>query len=54
MLQDCVTCIGNDLWALGIIMFQMFAGKVPFRERNDSETYKKIIANDYAFPSDFP
>jgi len=32
----------------------MFAGKVPFRERNDSETYKKIIANDYAFPSDFP
>lgn len=21
MLQDCVTCIGNDLWALGVIMF---------------------------------
>lgn len=32
----------------------MVAGKVPFREKNDSETYKKIMANDYAFPAEFP
>eukprot|EP00043_Microstomoeca_roanoka_P019440 m.218731 g.218731 ORF g.218731 m.218731 type:complete len:401 (+) comp16994_c4_seq2:595-1797(+) len=44
----------SDLWALGCIMYQLLAGKVPFRAGNDYQTFRLIQAVDYDFPSGFP
>ena len=37
-----------DMWALGVILYQMFAGKFPFEADNYFETMKLIRENDPA------
>jgi 3-phosphoinositide dependent protein kinase-1 len=44
----------SDLWALGIILYQLLAGQVPFRGGNDYQTFKKITALEYVTPQGFP
>jgi len=63
---ECVWCIPPppspfsispsviDLWALGCIIFQFFAGKVPFRDGSEYLTFQKILSLDYTFPITFP
>jgi serine/threonine protein kinase len=41
-----------DVWALGVILFTMLVGKPPFETSNVKETYERIRANSYKFPSD--
>ncbi|KAJ6229653.1 3-phosphoinositide-dependent protein kinase 1-related [Anaeramoeba flamelloides] len=54
MLKDKIVCKESDLWALGCIIFQIFAGKPPFQASNDYLIFQKILKLDYNFPEAFP
>ncbi|KAH3679096.1 hypothetical protein WICMUC_001292 [Wickerhamomyces mucosus] len=43
-----------DIWAFGCIIFQMIAGKPPFKATNEYLTFQKIIKLQYAFTAGFP
>ena len=44
----------SDLWGLGITLFNMLVGKLPFDEPTKSELYAKILAGRYSIPSVVP
>jgi len=54
MLESRQYSYASDLWALGIIIFQCFTGYVPFRGRNQDETFEKIKKCEYEMPSEIP
>jgi 3-phosphoinositide dependent protein kinase-1 len=41
-----------DLWALGCIIYQMFAGFSPFKDKTEYLVFKRILENKYTFPSE--
>eukprot|EP00195_Chlamydomonas_chlamydogama_P005080 CAMPEP_0202904494 /NCGR_PEP_ID=MMETSP1392-20130828/29654_1 /ASSEMBLY_ACC=CAM_ASM_000868 /TAXON_ID=225041 /ORGANISM="Chlamydomonas chlamydogama, Strain SAG 11-48b" /LENGTH=338 /DNA_ID=CAMNT_0049592139 /DNA_START=42 /DNA_END=1055 /DNA_ORIENTATION=+ len=43
-----------DLWALGCIVFQMLAGRPPFKAGSEYLTFQKVSERDFSFPDDFP
>ena len=43
---------GNDIWAVGIIMYYLIIGKLPFNQKDDNKTKEKIKALEYEFPDD--
>ena len=43
---------GNDIWAVGIIMYYLIIGKLPFNQKDDNKTKKKITDLEYEFPDD--
>jgi len=43
-----------DLWALGCCIYQMLAGRPPFRDRSEYLTFERITACNYELPEDFP
>ena len=42
VLGDKPAEFGADVWALGIMIYQMFFGKTPFKEKNNYLTFRKI------------
>ena len=54
LLTDKNACKASDLWALGCIIYQLLAGRPPFKAANEYQTFQKIVALDYAFPVGFP
>ncbi|KAI9676599.1 MAG: pkb-activating kinase-like protein [Bathelium mastoideum] len=54
LLTDKNACKASDLWALGCIIYQLLAGRPPFKGTNEYQTFQKIVALDYAFPVGFP
>lgn len=44
----------GDIWAFGCIIYQMIAGKPPFRATNEYLTFQKITKLQYAFSAGFP
>lgn len=54
LLTEKCTCKSSDLWALGCILYQLIAGKPPFKAVNEYQTFQKIVHLDYAIPTNFP
>jgi serine/threonine protein kinase len=44
----------GDIWAFGCIIYQMVAGKPPFKATNEYLTFQKITKLQYAFSAGFP
>ena len=54
LLTDKNACKASDLWAFGCIIYQLLAGRPPFKAANEYLTFQKIIALNYEFPRGFP
>ncbi|KAK6525564.1 pkb-activating kinase-like protein [Arthrobotrys megalospora] len=54
LLTDKSACKGSDLWAFGCIIFQLLAGRPPFKAGNEYQTFQKIVNLEYQFPPGFP
>ncbi|EHA8589384.1 hypothetical protein COCNU_scaffold009510G000010 [Cocos nucifera] len=48
-----VSCISNDLWALGCTIYQMLSGSSPFKDASEWLIFQRIIARDLEFPAYF-
>lgn len=42
-----------DVWALGVILFTLIAGKPPFQTKDVKSTYSRIRKNQYEWPEGF-
>ena len=54
LLTDKNACKASDLWAFGCIIYQLLAGRPPFKAANEYLTFQKIVALEYEFPRGFP
>jgi 3-phosphoinositide dependent protein kinase-1 len=54
LLRDKNACKSSDLWAFGCILFQLIAGRPPFKAANEYLTFQKILGLEYTFPEGFP
>ncbi len=43
-----------DWWAFGCVLFQMLAGRPPFKGVNEYQTLQKVKNREFAFPQGFP
>lgn len=54
LLTDKNACKASDLWAFGCIVYQLLAGRPPFKAGNEYQTFQKIVGLEYTFPDGFP
>ena len=45
--------VNADVWALGILLYAMLCGRMPFKGFNDKELYRKIEKGSFALPGHF-
>lgn len=43
--------LNADIWALGILLYAMVCGKMPFKAYNDKELFRRIEKGSFALPS---
>ena len=53
LLNDRETLDKSDIWALGVVLFQLLAGRHPFRGNSEYLTFQKILNLEYSFPLNF-
>lgn len=54
LLNDNYVDFRCDIWAFGCILFQMIAGKPPFKANNEYLTFQKVMKVQFAFTAGFP
>ncbi|CAM9932709.1 unnamed protein product [Ectocarpus sp. 4 AP-2014] len=50
VLSGCGHGMPVDLWALGVLIYELLVGQTPFKSPSVEEMYERIAAGDYAFP----
>ncbi|SMQ45173.1 unnamed protein product [Zymoseptoria tritici ST99CH_3D7] len=54
LLREKSACKASDLWAFGCMIYQLLAGRPPFKAANEYLTFQKIMSLEYHFPDEFP
>ncbi|KAI0156410.1 kinase-like domain-containing protein [Xylariaceae sp. FL1272] len=54
LLTNKNACKASDLWAFGCIIYQLLAGRPPFKGGSEYLTFQKIVSLEYEFPTGFP
>jgi len=54
LLNDKVTYKSSDLWALGCMIYQMIAGRPPFRGASEFMTFQAVSSGIFTYPKGFP
>lgn len=50
LLNDRETSEKSDIWALGVLLFQLLSGRHPFRGNSEYLTFQKVLNLEYTFP----
>eukprot|EP00742_Colponemidia_sp_Colp-10_P002986 GILJ01003186.1.p1 GENE.GILJ01003186.1~~GILJ01003186.1.p1 ORF type:complete len:502 (+),score=48.27 GILJ01003186.1:46-1506(+) len=53
VLSDQDSGTAADLWALGCILYQLIAGRPPFKAESEYLTFQKILARNFVFTTSF-
>ncbi|KAI6379935.1 hypothetical protein MCOR25_001834 [Pyricularia grisea] len=54
LLTDKSASKASDIWAFGCIIYQLLAGRPPFKGGSEYLTFQKIVGLEYEFPHGFP
>lgn len=54
LLTDKSAGKASDIWAYGCIIYQLLAGRPPFKGGTEYLTFQKIVGLEYDFPAGFP
>jgi serine/threonine-protein kinase HSL1, negative regulator of Swe1 kinase len=52
MLTSRSFSYASDLWALGVIIYQMLTASLPFKGRSQDHTFELIKKGEYELPQD--